>query len=645
MLGLRACIVALGVVGCGGIYSVGSYDTGPVPDAGYQRRADKIDILFVVDNSLSMGTKQDLLRSAIPDFLDRLLVPECVSDDGKLTAPRVNGMSCPPGFVDKVKPVTDLHVGVITSSLGGGGGDQCDPTAHIKPEEAPTLTNFLRHNDDRGHLINRKKPDPSNPPPSGMEDPVPGALPASFLAWLPNGGSTLPPVPPYADRLRLYADFGDLVSGAQEFGCGLEGQLEAFYRFLIQPDPWDRIEIDATQNPPAASLVGVDPIVLQQRRDFLRPDSAVAVIVVTDEEDSWSDPMWLTGRGWITRSLKNSYDTVGLLPRGTAACAAPVDVNNPTMTGPNDPKCQWCPLAPTDANCTANQGLYSPNDDGLNVRYTNDMKRRYGMNPQFPIERYVDGLTSDMVPDRKGEHYLGDKLMSYYQGKKDCVNPLFAKSLPTDPNGELCNLVPGPRNASLVFFGIIGGVPWQLLTDDPRKGGKFKSSLDDDDWRRILGKDPSTYQDEGIDPHMLESILPRPGIACGIGATATCDPFHGREYDTKTTASKVDFQYACTFDLPQPKDCTKLPDGASCDCSMTYQGPLCAPNPSDNGNPTLQIRGKAYPTIRELRVAKGLGDHAVVGSICPRTVDVQDPDFGYRPALRALVDHMRVALF
>ena len=41
--------------------------------------------------------------------------------------------------------------------------------------------------------------------------------------------------------------------------------------------------------------------------------------------------------------------------------------------------------------------------------------------------------------------------------------------------------------------------------------------------------------------------------------------------------------------------------------------PLC-----DTTTPTTQVRGKAYPTIRELRVANGLGDQGVVASICPK---------------------------
>jgi hypothetical protein len=112
------------------------------------------------------------------------------------------------------------------------------------------------------------------------------------------------------------------------------------------------------------------------------------------------------------------------------------------------------------------------------------------------------------------------------------------------------------------------------------------------------------------------------------------------DWDTTTSKVGIDLQYACTFPLSRPKDCTKLPQGATCDCGASYAGPLCAPNPDNGGSLTLQTRGKAYPTIRELRVAKAMGDHGVAASLCPRTNDPNDPDFGYRPFVRALADRL-----
>ena len=138
---------------------------------------------------------------------------------------------------------------------------------------------------------------------------------------------------------------------------------------------------------------------------------------------------------------------------------------------------------------------------------------------------------------------------------------------------------------------------------------------------------------------MLESITPRAGLP-DPSASDTADPIHGREWDTHTSAAGIDLQYACTFPLAAPKDCTSPQFQNACDCGPGITSPLCAP-----GNPTLQLRGKAYPTIRELRVAKGMGLRGVVASICPRnTTDENSPDYGYRPAVRTIIDHLKAVL-
>ena len=636
---------------CNGNYVIGSNDAGPrTPDAGMVATpADKVDLLLAIDNSASMADKQDLLASTMQYLVDRLVRPNCVrEDDPSVVVDRPVLGPCPAGSKLEFAPILDLHVGVVTSSLGGGGADICAPDAKIGANEAPTLTKLSRHNDDRGHLVTRKRPDPANPPAGAVEDPVADAQPGGFLAWLPpdasNAGKPAPPVTAIADRSQLSADFRELVRGPSEYGCGLEAQLESWYRFLVQPDPYDAI-VSLGGAPISVSLEGIDTTLLQQRRDFLRPDSVVAVVMITDEEDSWSDPLWLGGRGWMTRGQNNGFSTTGQLPRGTSACADPVDPMNPTSTGPNSPACKWCALkeAQSDPACAPYKGLYGPKEDGLNVRYTDDMKRRYGMNPQFPVQRYIDALSSATVPDRRGEHRASDDgpLEDLYVGRKNCSNPVFATALPTDGNADLCHLARGPRTADMVFFTIIGGVPWQLLTSDPASASApFKKSLERADWVRLVGNDPATYQTDGIDPHMIESIAPRAGIACVAGAPNDCDPMHGREWNTLTSKVGLDLQYACTFPLPVPRDCTKLPAGGTCDCGASFTGPLCAPNPADQNNLTLQVRGKAYPTIRELRVAQGLGAQGVVGSICPRTLTQGDPDYGYTPPLRALVDRM-----
>ncbi len=643
-LGLAFLGLVATVVGCQSSDVVGGEPTTkPKPPVKLDGQPiDKIDLLFAIDNSASMGDEQDLLEDAVPELISRLLTPDCVDDPSQVTQRQKQNPdgSCPNGLKLEFPPVHDLHVGIVTSALGGGGSpDICDGSGSVP-------TGVTRHDNDKGELINRTKPN------GGGEGTINNAKPVdgnggNFLAWLPasepkNQGKPAPNVTPEPSVTQLQTDFQSLVVGVQEYGCGLEAQLESWYRFLVQPDPWDDIPKSAGGSA-AVTLNGIDAKLLKQRKDFLRDDSIVAIIMVTDEEDSWSDPLALGGRGWVTRT--NKFPTVqqnapGTMPRGTSECNEPIDVNNPTTTGPSNKDCTSCgfqgnkpggsPIA-LDPECQKScgascLGFYTSAEDNLNVRYTNDMKRRYGFDPQLPVQRYVDGLKSLTVPNQEGEHKGG---AGSYLGTKNCTNPLFARDLPdgSDTSSEtLCNLKVGSRTPDLVFFAVLGGVPPELV----------KESLADSDWTKILGKDPATYQTDGIDPHMLESITPRAGLP-DPSAPNGADPIHGREWKTATSPAGLDLQYACTFPLPTPKDCTLPANAKACECDGTNDSPIC--------NGTTQVRGKAYPTIRELRVAKAMGAQGIVGSVCARNVtDPNAADYGYRPTVTAIVDHLKSIL-
>src|SRR5690606_27637925 len=106
------------------------------------------------------------------------------------------------------------------------------------------------------------------------------------------------------------------------------------------------------------------------------------------------------------------------------------------------------------------------------------------------------------------------------------------------------------------------------------------------------------------------------------------------------TTGGGDLQFACTFDLyvrgedgtpvPERREC-KDPDADGCDCDGAKDMPLC--DPSDR---RFQTKGKAYPTRRQLMVAKELGEQGVVASLCPKQLTAPDADdYGYRPAVRA----------
>jgi hypothetical protein len=685
-----------------------------------EQAVDKIDILFDIDNSASMGDKQAYLEAAVPDLINRLVTPNCVliSDPtvvkGVSVPDSTGAASCatidPPNTQLEFPAVHDMHIGIVSSSLGPRLGDQVNGPNYGACAAATMVTiggtAISEHNDDQAHLLTRQAaPTPmgAGMPPSYAESPLPDAQ-NGFLAWYPNvqANSATPPANAITSSTTLASDFTDLVAGVHEFGCGIESQLESWYRFLIQPDPYASLALDGSQH---AQWVGVDTEILQERHDFLRPDSLVAIIVLTDENDSEIDVRSLGGQGYLFMS------TAFQPYRGTSKCD----------TDPSDPACESCAYflqngGTGDPNCAGdNDGgtdrYTSPYDWGydLNLRHVH-MQAKYGLSPQFPLSRYVNGLTNGKVPDRVGEYPTG---AVNYQGNNNCTNPLFAASLPdpsvagtfsssiaTSPTSAdvntLCNLQSSTqRPTSLVFYAHIGGVPNQLLHFDPTSA--TNSELSDADWVRILGTDPDNYNYNGIDPHMIESYQPRvagspqvQGITLASPlpaptypstidpptgptaksaetaiqpptASATADPYSGREWITNNSNPahidlNVDREYACIFPITPPRDCTN--DGGvwtvpanqyACDCSSTgltaeETSPLCNPSAVNS-----QVFAKAYPTIRELSLAHKMGNQGIVSSLCPidpvdMSSDGTDPYYGYRPAVATIVNRLKNAL-
>src|SRR6187549_3039814 len=97
----------------------GSDEPSLIVEQIVQTAIDKIDVLFVVDNSSGMADKQALLGQAIPGLVERLVNPDCVEldDDGNVfgrVPPDATG-NCPDGLDVEFHPVDDIHIGVITS--------------------------------------------------------------------------------------------------------------------------------------------------------------------------------------------------------------------------------------------------------------------------------------------------------------------------------------------------------------------------------------------------------------------------------------------------------------------------------------------------------------------------------------------------
>src|SRR6185437_6418779 len=146
-------------------------------------------------------------------------------------------------------------------------------------------------------------------------------------------------------------------------------------------------------------------------------------------------------------------------------------------------------------------------------------------------------------------------------------------------------------------------------------------------WDDIVG-DPDNYIPP-VSPFMQESDAPRSGTDPITGITLPGNnKINGHEWTIPnvypgTGDSRGDIEYACTFKLAKPKDCSK-DTSSGCNCGEDSLGsnatnPLCAKNPNDPASPdnyTLQVGAKAYPGVRNLAIVKGMYDaHADTGIV------------------------------
>lgn len=560
----------------------GRYTGGPIPpDTGPQQQADKVDLLLAIDNSLSMAEKWQLFAQTIPDLLTRLVNPYCVNTtSGVVAMPASPDLPCPAGSQREFAPLTDLHVGVITSSLGSHGASGAKDVC-VGAED-----------NDYAQLL------PS------VRGGVPSYDGQGYLKWDPQGLAN----PPGESDVQAFADsLQTMITSVGEQGCGYEAQLESVYRFLVDPEPPHLVQVPAGQS--VAVVTDINATVLEQREAFLRPDSSVVVLMLTDENDC---SIFDEGYGWLIARAAPMY-------RGTSACLA----------DPNSTCCQscaettaaaGCPAISEDSECQKGTTL-SATDDDLNLRCFNQ-KGRFGFDLLYPTSRYVSGFGGGDVLTRAGELV---------------PNPLFHR------NGV-------NRDPSLFTFAVIGGVPWQdLATPDSLAGNSLQyltaaQLTSNGRWPLILGDASSNTPP--TDPFMRESFEERSGqnpiTMAQMEASSSTDPqandINGHE---QANLGNRDLQYACTFLLPEPVVCDQaaFDSDRGCDCfaeDLVYNRSLCNP-PGGGAASITQYYGKAYPALRELEVARQLGRRTVLGSVCStNTQDNSRTDYGYRPVFGAL---------
>jgi hypothetical protein len=630
--------------------------------------ATSVDVLLMVDNSQSMGDKQGLLAAAVPRLVARLIQPNCVSNDGTVVGQSQLDGTCTQGTAE-FKPVSDIHVGVVTSSLGDHGANQvCSPgtaTAYTDSSGNPVVE--PGDVNDMSHLVGTLTRGVSAIQADGtIVQSANVKLPAQgFLAW---GGSNQ--TPSSTDLTSAQHAFTDMIQSVGERGCGYEAQLESWFRFLIDPVP--PILPLASPDQAQTHRTGSDDALLAERAAFLRPNSLLAIVMLTDENDCSVRDMDV---GWVSATTSKS------IPPGSPMCA----------TNPNDKCCFNCSTATPPSGCQACPSTSSTaTDDSLyqaNIRCWHQ-KRRFGYDFMYPVSRYVVGLThAELCPDQTfGDMdcdctYANSLNATCNAGSRRLPNPLFSNIVGQDNAGQnvrgATQVAPRVDNSNILLAGIVG-VPWQDLGYLDTNGTLKYIAVTDPAWKGSAGSTaPATPNASGIwaqingddnanivpgDVHMVESLEPRPGIP-GPTAAATADPIVGHDYNT----AYEDFEYACIFKFPTPRTCqcsASNTDFAFCQyqhpnecCNLTY-GADGRGGPGGSYNKPVcqgsdQVAAKAYPGQREIAVlhdyATGVTyassaaiGNSIVASICPKdlTGDTAAAGYGFNPAIDAIISRM-----
>lgn len=227
-------VLSLAIPAC--LFSVACLDRPLVPikacvTNGFVRTLEQnavtnVDVLFMVDSSNSMEAEQSALRRELPRLVESLTA-----------GTRSDGTA--------FTPVADLHVAVVTSDLGVG-----------LDADAMGCNAF----GDDGLMLSESETSC-------------GDSNARYLSFRTEDHPNLS-----ADAQAFGDQFG-CIANVGVHGCGIEQQLESVLKALTPAD-----------NASLSFLGGTRGHGTDENAGFLREDSVIAVILVTDEDDCSATP-------------------------------------------------------------------------------------------------------------------------------------------------------------------------------------------------------------------------------------------------------------------------------------------------------------------------------------------------------------------
>jgi hypothetical protein len=246
-------------------------DDSPVtPNSG---PSDKLDLLFVIDNSGSMAEEQKKLAQALPHLITTLTT-------GNLSPKSV-------GAPTDFPPVNSLHIGVVSTDMGiygvesqpSCGRQSFDPTAPDPITAVPRMLIDKPLGDDGilntsvavavSGIYARRASELSSTPVSLVSAPDPSC---QQQAAFPAGQRFIDFTKGVSNPDAVAHQFGCIAKLGKN-GCGIEQQLDAMLKALT---PSTSALSFAAQSKGHGD---------SENNGFLRPDAILAVVHISDEDD------------------------------------------------------------------------------------------------------------------------------------------------------------------------------------------------------------------------------------------------------------------------------------------------------------------------------------------------------------------------
>ena len=560
-----------------------------------------LDVLFVVDDSSSMTDKRGMIKKGLKASIRRLIVPECFGGRGNNSFSSPGQLfgegGCPDGSDPAFAPFRSINIAVIPASFGSTG---CASTAR-KSE-------------------------------------------VRVLKWREGTSKDL------ASLLEnLDEEFASLATD----GCSFQAPLESWYRFLVEPVPpaWSPSN-QAGLFAPARNGDGgvvVDQAILNARENFMRPESYLSVVVVSDSDDC----SVLAARNGSSAEEKDAHLLFDSEPMLAAPAICASNANDACCVS-----CQHPELLPAhcDQGQCAKVSNLSVSEDPVSLRCV-DQRRRFGASFLYPKQRYVDALTHGLLVDADSGEMVPNPLLrgaGKYQGTARPSGKVFFHGLVGVPWQDVAT------NASLSDTYVMQYLSaaelqqrgwesssanrWQLMMGEPGEPGS-SPQCQESDAPANCGVAPI----DPLDPFMIKSVQPRPQesnpltgdvIASPESVTARENAINGHEM---YVPREDELQYSCTFPLETPIECASYDPACICSSEPGQNRPICHTE-TDGAASTTQYFSGATPPLRLLSVLRNLGSNAVVNSLCAKLAigsDTSNPNWGYNGLFSALSSRLR----